>query len=88
MTQDFWEEQCRTDGGIHVLMRRTILLLIDKFVQLFSPGYDRSKYSSITDVLNKPRNDGYNCLHLAVKHDHEKVLCFTAVRNVMSFGQI
>ncbi len=36
-------------------------------------GYDKGSYLSVTDVLNKPRNDGSNCLHLAVNNGHEKV---------------
>lgn len=42
-------------------------------IYLCLAGHDNSSYLSVADVLNKPRNDGNNCLHLAVKNGHEKV---------------
>ncbi|XP_028398575.1 transient receptor potential cation channel subfamily A member 1-like [Dendronephthya gigantea] len=37
-------------------------------------GFHKGSYLGVADVLNKPRNDGCNCLHLAVKNGHEKVV--------------
>ncbi|XP_028398467.1 serine/threonine-protein phosphatase 6 regulatory ankyrin repeat subunit B-like [Dendronephthya gigantea] len=49
---------------------------VDDVLEIFCEykDYDSGCCSSIADVLNKPRKDGFNCLHLAVKYDHEKVI--------------